>query len=50
MTFDCGNPWRFHRSTEWKKAMDGFFCGQLRTAKVSSRAHEKFADPSAYVS
>jgi hypothetical protein len=22
---DRGNPWRFLRSTKWKKAMDGFF-------------------------
>jgi hypothetical protein len=22
---DRGNPWRFHRSAKWKKAMDGFF-------------------------
>ena len=25
MPVERGNPWRFHRATEWKKAMDGFF-------------------------
>jgi len=24
-----GNPWRFHRATERKKAMDGFFRGKF---------------------
>jgi hypothetical protein len=28
-TVDPGNPWRFLRSTKWKKAMEGFFHGDL---------------------
>jgi len=27
-TIDPGNPWRFLRPIEWKKAMEGFFHGQ----------------------
>ena len=29
MAVDPGNPRRFLRATKWKKAMDGFFHGQL---------------------
>ncbi len=31
-TVDPGNPRRFRRSTKWKKAMEGFFHGQLGMA------------------
>ena len=44
MLVDRGNPRRFHRSTSWKKAMDGFFHSQpespLRLADASWRGLE----------
>jgi len=32
---DRGNPWRFHRSAKWAKAMDGFFRVNRRTMRRS---------------
>ena len=38
-TVDRGNPWRFLRSTKWKKAIDGFFHGQPETLSGAGRVH-----------
>jgi len=32
---DRGNPWRFHRSAQWTKAMEGFVHGQLADCETS---------------
>ncbi len=38
MAIDPGNPRRFLRSIKWKKAMDGFFHGQLDSGGMAKVA------------